>query len=97
MDFAQGTVFYGDSLGKKISDDLREVLDWWIHLHTGRLFDYRDLPIAHQQDGYSCGILAWHALVAFFFKGKIIDPSCVAQERLKVLLRVAEKHHEDMV
>jgi hypothetical protein len=75
MDFAQGTVFYGDSLGKKISDNLREVLDWWIHLHTGRLFDYRDLPIAHQQDGYSCGILAWHALVAFFFKGKIIDPS----------------------
>jgi hypothetical protein len=99
MDFAQETVFYGDSLGMKISDSLRGVLDWWTHLHTGRFFDYRDLPITRQQDDYSCGLLAWHALAAFLFKGKytMVDPSCVAQERLKVLLRVAEKHHEHTV
>jgi hypothetical protein len=99
MDFAQGTVFYGDSMGMKISDGLREVLDWWTHLHSGRFFDYCDLPITLQQDDYSCGVLAWHALVAFIFKEKhaMVDPSCVAQERLKILLRVAEKHHEHMV
>ncbi|KIL67421.1 hypothetical protein M378DRAFT_74122, partial [Amanita muscaria Koide BX008] len=98
MDFTRGTVFYGDSLGKKISDHLREMLDWWIHLHTGRHFDYRDLPITQQQDSYSCGLLAWLALAVFLFKGKyrLADPSCVAQERLKVLLRIAEKHHENM-
>jgi hypothetical protein len=44
MDFMQGTVFYGDSLGKDISNNLQEVLDWWIHLHTGRHFDYSNLP-----------------------------------------------------
>jgi hypothetical protein len=100
IDFVQGTVFYGDSLGKNINDSLREVLDWWTHLHTGRFFEYRKLPITHQQDGYSCGLLAWHALVAFFFKQKnsmVGNPSCVAQERLKILLRVAAKHHEHMV
>jgi hypothetical protein len=99
MDFARGTVFYGDSLGKKISDNLRVVLDWWIYLHTGHCFDYCDLPITRQQDSYSCGLLAWLALVVFLSKGKhtLVDPSCAAQERLKVLLRVAEKHHEDMV
>lgn len=99
LDFAQGTIFYGDSLGKKISDNLRELLDWWTHLHTGHHFDYRDLPITHQQDDYSCGLLAWNALVAFLLKGRdtLVNPSCVAQERLRVLLHVAEKHHEEMV
>ena len=99
IDIIQETVFYGDSLGMNINDGLREELDWWTHLHTGRFFDYRKLSITHQQDGYSCGLLAWNALVAFIFKEKhpLISPSCVAQERLKVLLRVAEKHHEHMV
>lgn len=99
IDSEQGTVFYGDSLGMDINDSLRGVLDWWTHLHTGRIFDYRKIPVTHQQDGYSCGLLAWHSLTAFLFKGKfpMVDPSCVAQERLKVLLRVAEKHHARMV
>ncbi|KAF8235774.1 hypothetical protein L208DRAFT_1422280 [Tricholoma matsutake] len=89
MDFTQGTVFYGDSLGKKISDNLHEVLDWWTHLHTGNLFDYCDLPITYQQDNYSCGLLAWNALAVFLLEGMhtLVDPSCVAQECLKVLLQ----------
>ena len=97
IDVTQETVFYGDSLGMNINDSLREELDWWTHQHTGHFFRYRKLPITHQQDGYSCGLLAWHALVAFILKHPMVDPSCVAQERLKVLLRVAEKHHEYMV
>ena len=32
-----------------INDGLQEVLDWWTHLHTGCLFDYRKLPITSQE------------------------------------------------
>jgi hypothetical protein len=69
-------------------------LDWWIHLHTNGQFDHRNLPITLQQDGYSCGILAWLALVTFLLRGKylLVDASQVAEERLKVLVRVVEKH-----
>ena len=86
------------SLDEKISNDLREVLNWWTHQHISRRFDYRDLPITRQQDSYSCGLLGGLALVAFLSKGKetLVDPSCVVQGRLKVL-RVAEKRHKDMV
>jgi hypothetical protein len=94
IDFKEGTVYYGDSLGEGINSSLRAILDWWIHLHTNGQFDHRNLPITLQQDGYSCGILAWLALVTFLLRGKylLVDASRVAEERLKVLVRVVEKH-----
>jgi hypothetical protein len=99
IDFKEGTVYYGDSLGEGISNSLRAILDWWIHLHTKSQFDHRNLPITLQQDGYSCGILAWLALVTFLLRGKysLVDASQVAEERLKVLIRVVEKHREKIV
>ena len=99
IDFKEGTVYYGDSLGEKISSALRAILDWWIHLHTNGQFNHCGLPITLQQDGYSCGILAWLALVTFLLRGKypLVDASHVAEERLKILIHMVEKHQESFV
>ena len=94
IDFKEGTVYYGDSLGERISSALREILDWWIHLHTNGQFNHNNLPITLQQDGYSCGLLAWLSLVTFLLRGKypLVDASKVAEEHLKVLICVVEMH-----
>lgn len=96
LDFKLDIIWYGDSMGNIIGDELREVLDWWIYLHTGRTFNYEHLPITRQRDGWSCGLLAWNALAVLLLKHHyaLIDVSDVAEERLKVLIRVVTRHSD---
>ncbi|KAF8238064.1 hypothetical protein L208DRAFT_1155032, partial [Tricholoma matsutake] len=97
LDFQQDVIWYGDSLGNVISEEWCEMLDWWTHLHMGRQFDHEPLPITRQQDGFSCGLLAWNALAVFLFKDKytLINAGNVAEERLKLLLQVISQHQEN--
>jgi hypothetical protein len=95
INFKLGTVFYGDSLGKGISIELQKILDWWIYLHTGQRFSYEWLPITFQRDGYSCGLLAWDALVSFLLKrDALITATKVGGAHLGVLLYVVKQHQE---
>ncbi len=56
----------GDSLGQTINAELQLALKWWTFAHFGVDFTVReDLPITRQEDGYSCGLLAWQAVMAF--------------------------------
>jgi hypothetical protein len=90
LDFKLSIIWYGDSLGKVISDELHDVMEWWTHLHTGRTFDHAQLGITRQRDGFSCGLLAWNALAVYLLKDQysLINTADVAEERLKILLRV---------
>ena len=98
IDFADKVVWYGDSMDAvSPPKHLRNVLDWWIQksLPTmNTMFPYQKMPITEQEDTYSCGLLAWNALSSFLLEDvKIFSPNSIAEERLKVLLSVAERHH----
>jgi hypothetical protein len=94
LDFEKATIRYGDSLGGQIDEQLKDALGWWTHYHTGRIFAHFNLPITQQHDSYSCGLLAWNALAAYLLEGtKLLRPTDVVEERLKVLLRVVDRHY----
>lgn len=96
LDFDESRILYGDSLGSKPRDRLRAVLSWWTHLHTGRDFAWEKLDITIQQDGFSCGLLSWNALVHWVFPNKhpLIKAEDVDNGRLQVLLRVIQRHQD---
>ncbi|KAF8232076.1 hypothetical protein L208DRAFT_1274027 [Tricholoma matsutake] len=70
LDFTNHLILYGDSLHQLHHHDLIIELEWWIHHHTGFTFEVKDSPVSHQTDGYSCGLLAWNALVIYFLGKK---------------------------
>lgn len=94
LDFPKAVIWYGDSLGGKFNQNIMQVLDWWTHLHSGKTFIHKKLPITLQDDNHSCGLLAWNALATFLLHGKymLMNASDVADERLAVLIRVVEHH-----
>jgi len=96
VDFKLSMILYGDSMGGMIDDDLETALTWWIHYHTAKYFPVTALPITRQRDGYSCGILAWNALNAYLFPEdhKLANTAFVADERLKVLLCIVDRHND---
>lgn len=97
LSFAEGIVWYGDSLCQPMDDNMRLVLSWWTHLHSSTHFTHKLLPTTEQSDSFSCGILAWNTLASFFIKNiNIIDPKCVGDERLKLFLRIAERHNSQV-
>jgi hypothetical protein len=57
LDFDESYILYGDSLGGKPDDHLKNVSSWWAHLHTGRNFVWGKLDITVQQDGFCKGNL----------------------------------------
>lgn len=99
LDFKNHQILYGDSLRDTPNQELVHALKWWTHLHTGHIFMIEDLPISRQTDGYSCGLLAWNALTVYFLRNKnlpLMDPKNVDDERLKVLLRIIERHQDQV-
>ena len=96
VDFEASKILYGDSMGGAIDEDVEEVLTWWTYHHTGVTFMKTYLPITHQRDGFSCGLLAWNALAAYLLPNihSLINASDVAEEQLKMFLRVIEQHNQ---
>jgi len=70
------------------------VINWWTFHHTGREFAYRKMKISAQKDGFSCGLLGTNGLGHFYMPEKypLIDVARVDMERVRVLLRVAQRH-----
>lgn len=99
VDFKASRILYGDSMGGTIDEDIEKALTWWIGQHTGTQFTTSYLPITRQQDGHSCGILAWNALAAYLLPAKYLlaDARVVADERLKMFLRVSDRHNEKVM
>ena len=98
LDFENSAILYGDSMGGKPGEDLRETLSWWTHYHSGRKFAYGELDVTRQQDGFSCGLLAWNALAhrSLPHKHQLIDAQEVDDARLKVLLKVVDRHNDQV-
>jgi hypothetical protein len=98
IDFRSLQILYGDSLGGTITVEIEMVLNWWIYHHTGKQFTANKLPITRQRDGYSCGMLAWNAVAMEVMPKNytLMKSDGVADERLKMFLRVSE-HHNDKV
>jgi hypothetical protein len=94
LDFGTQTIWHGDSLDFGMDPGLLTALKWWIQQHHSASFRYKKMLITNQLDGHSCGLLAWNSLAHFFLPERhpLIDPLTVAAERLRVLLRVCEKH-----
>jgi hypothetical protein len=98
LDFCTHTIWHGDSLGWTMDIKLKTVLEWWTREHTSVPFMYKSLPIMHQDDAFSCGLLAWNALSHFFLPAiyPLINAMDTAAERLRVLLRVCERHQQQV-
>ncbi|TFK73851.1 hypothetical protein BDN72DRAFT_760833, partial [Pluteus cervinus] len=90
LDFTEQSVWYADSMGNQIPDELRTVLLWWIGVHTGRHFIFLELPVSIQLDGYSCGILSWDALryKLSLSCARLTPASEALDERVAVFLRL---------
>lgn len=99
LDFESQQILFGDSLGGALNKEVCKVVRWWTELHTGKKFTIATLPISRQIDGYSCGLLAWNALVVHFLPKRsysLMKPTMVDNERLKVMLRVIQRHHDQV-
>jgi Ulp1 family protease len=96
IDVPTSRILYGDSLGKPITREIKAVLTWWTNHHTATNFPIHDLAITHQNDSCSCGMLAWNAIAAHVLPEtySLVNSHAIMDERLKILLRVVERHNE---
>jgi Ulp1 family protease catalytic subunit len=94
LDFKKDIIWYGDSLGGKIPTSMEKILKWWTKFHSSKDFTVKKLTITIQKDFFSCCLLAWNALCVFFFQktSHLIPAERVAEERLKMLLRILHHH-----
>ncbi|KAJ7939108.1 hypothetical protein B0H13DRAFT_1941238 [Mycena leptocephala] len=84
---------YGDSFGSYIPAELLEGCRWWIGHHTRTRLASEDLPIADQEDGFSCGMLVDNSQQHF------VDPSVplstpsgdFAQARLEMFNKLCQQ------
>ena len=75
-------------------ETVKKVLEWWMYFHSGERFTHQLLLVTTQKDSFSCCLLAWDVLAVFFSGGKemLLDAENVAEARLKVLLKVIQRH-----
>jgi hypothetical protein len=94
LDFKNSLIWYGDSFGKAAVEDVTSVINWWTFHHTGREFAYRQMKVSAQKDGFSCGLLGINGLGHFYMPERypLIDVARVDVERVRVLLRVVQRH-----
>jgi Ulp1 family protease len=96
IDVPSSRILYGDSLGNPITCEIKGVLTWWTSHHTATNFQIHKLAITRQEDTCSCGMLAWNAIAAHVLPETylLVNSRAVVDERLKMLLRVVERHNE---
>ncbi|KAF8168798.1 hypothetical protein K438DRAFT_1615979, partial [Mycena galopus ATCC 62051] len=96
IDCKRKVVDYGDGFRRKVPTRLRNHLDWWLFEHLGIQFKWMDIPTPKQIDPHSCGILAYAALAHWFDSERFPLPettaAAMADERIKMFLRVIEQH-----
>jgi hypothetical protein len=96
IDFCTHTIWHGDSLDWAIDPDILMLLEWWTAKHSITKFTVDHLPITHQSDTFSCGLLAWNALANFFLPKQflLIAPEQVAAEQLQLFLHISDHHQQ---
>jgi hypothetical protein len=96
IDFMTQSIWHGDSLGWELETDVMKALEWWISGYSSVSFAHRTLPITHQSDTQSCGLLAWNGLAHFLLPEQhpLMDPSSIQTKRLHVLLRICDCQRE---
>ncbi|KAJ7897754.1 hypothetical protein B0H13DRAFT_1623428, partial [Mycena leptocephala] len=96
IDCGKKVIGYGDGFRGKVPPSLHKHLDWWLFEHLGVEFKWTDIPIPKQTDPHSCGLLAYFALANWFNSERFPLPKCsaafMADERIKMFLRVVERH-----
>ncbi|KZS86416.1 hypothetical protein SISNIDRAFT_420937 [Sistotremastrum niveocremeum HHB9708] len=100
VDAHRRSIRYGDSFGHPIPDTLLETIHWWIRHHyvTTQDFELTHLPVTHQNDGFSCGMLAMNALSHFMVKDVPLAAakSVAYGERLRVVANAAAFYIENV-
>jgi Ulp1 protease family, C-terminal catalytic domain len=96
VDFQTRRVYYGNSLGGAINEELRVAYNWWFSLHNENAFEWVPMKITKQQDTYSCGLLAINALAHILDSKQfdLMDPKAVDAERINILSRIIDRHKE---
>jgi hypothetical protein len=65
----EGVIRFGNSFGSPILEELSAAGRWWLAQPTAAKIKLADLPIRHQEDGFSCGMLVGNVHERF------VDPS----------------------
>ncbi|KIM89787.1 hypothetical protein PILCRDRAFT_49180, partial [Piloderma croceum F 1598] len=99
LDFEESLIWYGDSFGQDAAEEVTSVVEWWTFHHTGRKIGSRKLKISSQKDGFSCGLLGPNALFHFYLPDlyPLIDVTKVDTERVRLLVRVAQRHLDQSI
>lgn len=96
IDVDRRAIRYGDSFRKRVPEEVIVAVEWWIQYHCGHKFERGPLPITHQNDGFSCGLLSFNALAHSSNSEKypLLDGGAAAIDdgRLEVMLKVIERH-----
>jgi Ulp1 family protease len=96
IDFRNHKVYYGDSMGGAINEELKVAYDWWLSMHDEKMFKWVPMDITSQQDRYSCGVLAVNALAHFLEPRQfdLMGARTVDAERINILSRVINWHNK---
>ncbi|KAF8990244.1 hypothetical protein BDQ17DRAFT_1256054, partial [Cyathus striatus] len=98
IDSTQNKILYGDSLVNPGSDILGEesvlldALNWWTTIHTDKKYTRSHLPITHQNDPFSCGVLTLNAISASIFPNRVnlLQESEVITEWIHIFIHIAQ-------
>ncbi|EEB88981.1 hypothetical protein MPER_12978 [Moniliophthora perniciosa FA553] len=95
VDFEKQMIYYGDSLGHSVNTRLKDSFSWWTYQHTRTNFQWQPMAITHQNDGFSCSVLAANALAHNLSAGPfpLIPETDAVNERLRTLLKVISRHN----
>ncbi|KAJ7676615.1 hypothetical protein DFH06DRAFT_976905 [Mycena polygramma] len=92
-----GVVRYGDSFGGEIPEELADACRWWLNQHISADIGLVDLPIAHQEDGFSCSMLVDNAQQHFVDPSiPLADPAQFANARLEVFNKICVRSLEQV-
>ncbi|KAJ7926117.1 hypothetical protein B0H13DRAFT_2565823 [Mycena leptocephala] len=85
-------VRYGDSFGSPIPEELAAACDWWLGQHTFTDITHAKLPMAKQEDGFSCGMLVDNSHHHFIDPTvSLSSPIHVANAGLEVFNKIAAR------
>ncbi len=93
VDCKKSTVWWVDSLRGSIQGVCKFV-NWWLRRHLMHGFEWKEMAVSYQINGYSCGLLAWWALGHFFIPNKypLFSGKHANDGRLAVLNRIIALH-----
>ncbi|KAF7359565.1 hypothetical protein MVEN_00679900 [Mycena venus] len=92
-----GVLRYGDSFGGEIPGELVAACRWWLNQHTTVKLELAGLPIVHQEDGHSCGILVDNAQQDFVdLSVPLLETAKFMDARLEVFNKICVRALEQL-